>query len=133
MITQVPDFFTNARQLKRQSGIDTAFVGDDLRLELARGVIELDRDEALPGTVFEVFDHALVAGVVRDNEREVLMRLQDFAALFDGEEPSVVGEGVDEDCGVFACLDDFIEITHRPAAGSSGQRAIDPHRLIPLQ
>jgi hypothetical protein len=63
-------------------------MGDDVGLDLAPGIIEFDGDKALPGAVFEVFDDALVAGVIGDNQQKILMRLENLAAFFDGQQPA---------------------------------------------
>jgi hypothetical protein len=48
--------------------------------------------KALPGGMLQVLQHALVAGVVGDDEQEVGMRLDDLALLVDGQDAAVVGQ-----------------------------------------
>src|SRR5688572_8419541 len=100
-------------------------MGDDLSFELTRWIVEFNRDKALSRTVFEVFDDALVAGVIGDNQQEILMCLEDFATLFDGEQPSVIRQGMNEHRRILAGFDDFIEITYGAIAGCAGQGTID--------
>ena len=95
------------------SAVDAALVRDDLRLLVARRVVELDGHEALAGRVLQVLQHALVAGVVGDHEQEVGVRLDDLAALVDRQDAAVVGERVDEDDRVLARLDDLVEVADR--------------------
>ena len=103
------------------------------RLELARRVVELERDEALARRVLEVLEHALVARVVRDDEQEVVVRLEDLAALLDRQHAAVVGERVDEDGGVLARLDDLVEVADRAGAHRARERPVDPDRLVALE
>ena len=116
------------RHLERRA----ALVRDDLRLLVARRVVEVDGDEALAGRVLQVLEHALVAGVVGDHEQEVGMRLDDLAALVDRQDAAVVGERVDEDGGVLARLDDLVEVAERAEPHGLRERAVDPDRLVAL-
>jgi hypothetical protein len=63
-------------EIGRGLEVDAAFVRDDARLELGRRIVELERDEALPRRGLEVLENTLVARVVRDDEQEVLVRLE---------------------------------------------------------
>ena len=58
------------------------------------------------------------------------MRVEDEAALLHRQYAAVIGEGVDEDHGVLARLDDFVEVTDRTAAHGTGQGAVDPHGFL---
>src|SRR5579885_1541827 len=64
VLTQVADLFAQLRQLQRRRRVDARLLLDDLRLDLARRIGEVDRDEALARAVLQVFQRTLVAGVV---------------------------------------------------------------------
>src|SRR3990172_11844856 len=133
VLAQVAHLFPQLGEVVGGLGRDAALVLDDLRLELLARVGELQRDEALARAVLEVFEGALVAGVVRDDEEEALARLHELAALLDGEHAAVVGEGVDEDRGVLSGLDDLIEVADGAGLHGAGERAIDPAGGLALE
>ena len=108
-------------------------MGDDLGLLVARRVVELDGDEALAGAVLEVLEGALVARVVGDDEQEAVGGLEDLGALLDRQQAAVVGEGVDEDGGVLAGLDDLVQVADGAGLDGAGQRAIDPARRLAFE
>ena len=108
-------------------------MGDDLGLLGARRVVELDGDEALAGAVLEVLEGALVARVVGDDEEEAVGGLEDLGALLDRQQAPVVGEGVDEDGGVLARLDDLVQVADGAGLDGAGQRAVDPARGLALE
>src|SRR5207249_7657125 len=60
---QMPHLLAELRQLERDLHRRAALVRDHLRLAVARRIVELDGDEALPGRVLQVLQHALVARV----------------------------------------------------------------------
>ena len=66
-------------------GVDAGLVGDDLGLDLVRGIAEVERAEALLGGGLQVLHQALVAGVVGDDEQEVGVRVQQLALLLEGK------------------------------------------------
>ena len=111
----------------------SGLVGDDLRLLAAGRVVELDGDEALAGAVLEVLEGALVAGVVGDDEQEAFGRLEDLGALLDRQQAAVVGQGVDEDGGVLARLDDLVQVADGAGLDGAGQRAVDPAGGLALE
>src|SRR4029453_13835283 len=92
------------RQAKREVEVDGALVRDDARLDVTRRVAELERDEALAGGLLQVLHHALVAGVVGQDEKEIGMRLEQLAGLVDRQEAAMVGERMDQDDRVLARL-----------------------------
>ena len=109
-----------------------ALVGDDLRFLVARRIVELEAHEALARRVLQVLQHALVAGVVGDDEQEVGVRLEDLALLVDRQDAAVVGERVDEDDRVLARLDDLVEVADGAVLHRLRERAVDPDRLVAL-
>ena len=58
------------------------------------------------------------------------MGVENQAALFHRQHAAVVGEGMDEDHGVLACLDDLVEVANGAAAHGAGQGAVDPHGFL---
>ncbi len=92
----------------------------DLGLAIRRREVEVDRDEALPRRRLEVLRETLVAGVVRDHELEVRVRLDPLAGLLERQDAPVVGQRMDRDDRVLARLDDLVEVAERP--GTSGDR-----------
>ena len=126
VLAQVAHLDAEARQGVGLGGAAAAFALDDVGLDVRRWVVEFDGDEALPGAGLEVLEGALVARVVGDAQQKAVVRLDDGAAFFDGQEAAVVGEGVDENRGVLAGLDHLVEV--EDGAGFDGARhgAVDP-------
>ena len=122
--------FAQLGEVKRGLKWQITFVGNDLSLFIPRRVGELDRDKALPRRVFEVFEDTLVAGVVRDNQQKILMRLKDFGPLINRQNTPVVGQRMDKDDGVLARFHDLVQITNRPGADGLGQRPVHPDGII---
>ena len=96
------------------------------------GIAELEGHEALARGLLQVLHHALVAGVVGQDEQEVGVRLEHLAGLVDGEDAAVVGERMDQDDGVLARLDHLVEVADRAVADGAGERTVDPDRLVAL-
>ena len=130
---EVADLLAELGELQRVLGAAVRLPADDLRLLVARRVVELDGDEALPRGVLEVLERGLVAGVVGEHQQEALGRLEELAALVERQQPAVVGERVDEDGGVLARLDDLVEVADRPRLHGAGDRPVDPDRLVALE
>ena len=83
--------------------------------------------------VLEVLEGALVARVIGDDQEEAFGRLQHLGALLDGQEAAVVGQGVDEDGGVLARLDDLVQVADGAGLHGTGEGAIDPARRFALE
>ena len=131
---QVADLLAEPGEVDRHVSREHAgFVRDDFGFLLARRVVELDGDEALAGRMLEVLERALVARVVGDDEQEAIGRFDHLAELLDGQQAAVVGERVDEDGGVLASLDDFVEVADRADLHRARQRAIDPAGAIGIE
>ena len=105
---------------------DARFMADDAGLKVARRVVKLDGHEALARAVLEVFERALVAGVVGDDEEEAVPGLDYLAQLLDRQQAPVIGKRVNEDGGVLAGFDDLVEIADGAGLDRSGQWAVDP-------
>jgi hypothetical protein len=114
------------RQRARGVRVDAALVADDLGLKFGVGIGEFDRGEALAGGGLEVFGGGLVAGVVGDDEEEVGVGGHGSAEALDRQGAAVVGEGVQDDGGVLAGLDDLVEVADRAAAHGLGEGAVEP-------
>ena len=54
------------------------------------------------------------------------MRRDQFVAAFQRQHSARVGQRMDQDRGVLACLHDLVEIADRAAADGPGQRAVMP-------
>src|SRR5262249_15350155 len=129
---QVADLLAEAGEREADLHRHPALVRDHLGFQLARRVVELDGDEALAGGGLPVLEGALVARVVRDDEQEVGMGLEQLALLVDGQQPPVVGERMDEDDRVLPRLDDLVEVADGPRPYRVGERTVDPDRLVAL-
>ena len=105
----------------------------DPGLHLPRRVVELDGHEALAGAVLQVLEGALVARVVGDDQQEAVAGLHHLPQLLDGQDAAVVGQGVDEDGGVLACLDDLVQVADGPGLDGAGEGAVYPAGGLPLQ
>jgi len=60
------------------------------------------------------------------------MRLDDLAALVDGQDAAVVGERVDQDDRVLPRLDDLVEVADGAVLDGLAERAVHPDRLVAL-
>ncbi len=126
MLLEVPDLLAQAGQVYRCLTAAARFVGDDLGFLLARRVVELDGNEALPGGVLQILQRALVARVVGNHQQEPVSRLDHLPQLLDREQPAVVGQRVDEDRRVLPRLDHFVEVADGANLDRAGQRPIHP-------
>ena len=134
VLAQVAHLLAQAGQVVGHALVDTAASWAMISaLLLARRVVELDRDEALAGAVLEVLEGALVARVVGDDQQEALGRLQHLRALLQRQQAAVVGQGVDEDGGVLARLDDLVQVADGAGLDRTRQRAVDPARRLALE
>ena len=97
------------------------------------GKPELDRDHALSGRVLEILQHALIAGVVGDDQAETGSRVQRDPETFDGQLPPVVRERMQHDRRVLAGFDHLVEVADRSLTYGTGQRTVDPDRLVAFQ
>src|SRR5690554_6483735 len=88
---------------------------DDARLQLRRRKVQIHGDKALTGAGFEILEHALVTGVVRNHQLESGRGLQYLSGLVDRQDPSMVGQGVQHHHGVLSGLDHFIQIADAPS------------------
>ena len=61
------------------------------------------------------------------------MRLHHLAAPLDGQNAPMIGERVNQYRGVFARLDDFVEITDRARLHRAGQRAVEPAGFLAFE
>src|SRR5581483_2765181 len=107
---QVADRLADGDESGGGVGVDAGLVGHDPGLDLGRGEAELDGHEPLPGRVFQVLEDALVAGVVGDDELEARLGVEDDTEAVDGQLAAVVGQRVDDDGGVLAGFDHFVEV-----------------------
>src|SRR6185437_176461 len=114
-------------ELARHIAIDAGFVRDDLDLFVSGRIIELDRDETLARRMLQVFLDALIPRVIRNHEQKADVRFDRLATLFDRQDAPMVRQWVDEDSGVLARLDDFVEVTNRAAPDRLRQRAVHPY------
>jgi hypothetical protein len=129
---QVARHLGELHQFLGQRSIDSGFGGDDLAFQIRSWIVEFQRHEALPGRLFEVFQDALVTGVVGNRQTEIRRGFQQLAQLFHRQGTAVVGQRVDDHHGVLARLDNLVQITDATNPHSAGQRAIDPDRLATL-
>jgi hypothetical protein len=133
VVLQVAHLLGQLRQIECHLWCAAGLGRDDLSLLPARGIAELDGDEALAGGVLQVLQCRLVARVVGQHQQEALRRLQHLAALLDVEQSPVVGQRVDQDRRVLARLDDLVEIADRAHFDGPGERTVDPAGLVTLE
>ena len=108
-----------------------AFVPDNLGLDLRCRKPELQGDEALPRAGLEVLEAVLIARVVRDDELEAWRRIQDLARLVERQDPSVVGQRMDDHDRVLPGFDDLIEVADGPVPRCQRERAVEPDGVAP--
>src|SRR5688572_10841318 len=107
---QLPHLFAERSEAQRLPGVHAALVRDDPRFEVAGRVAEVDRHEALSGRVLQILQHALVARIEREDEQEVVVRLEDLARLVDRQDAAVIRQGMDQHDGVLPRLHDLVEV-----------------------
>lgn len=103
---------------------------NDRHLVLGVGEIEVDRNEALPRTRLQVLQHALVAGVVRDDQLESGGCDHRLAGLVDRQDPAVVGERMQHHDGVGTCLDELVQIADCAFAHGARERSVLPEGSV---
>src|SRR5712692_3230743 len=113
--------------------VDRRFVGDDFFLDVGRHEVELDGHHALAGRVLQVFEHALVARVVGDDQAEAGGSLEGDPEPVNRELSPVVGQRVEYHGGVLSSFDDLIEVADCSFLNRPGERAVDPDRLPALK
>src|SRR6266516_4697786 len=133
MTAQVTNLLTNQNQIAGRAFVDAALARDNLRLHLRWRVIELDSDETLPGGLLQVFENRLIAGIIRDDQHEIRGRFQDGPALFNGQPTAVIGQWMNDDDGVFARFDYFVEVADGAVAHRGGQGTIVPDCLFAFE
>ena len=120
-------------QPHRKIGGDAAFMRHHLDLDLARQEVEVDRAEALARRRLHVLRRALVAGVVRNDEAEVRVRLHHLTALVERQHAPAVGQRVDHHRRVLARFDDLVEVADGAVAHRQGQRAVVPDGALRIE
>ena len=90
------------------------------------GKVKLQGDETLARAVFEIFENVLIARIIRHHEQKTLGGFNNFAELVDGQQTPMIRQRMNDYRGVFARLDDFVEITDAADFHGAGQRAVDP-------
>ena len=88
--------------------------------------IELDGHHSLARRVLEVLEHALISGVVGDDQAEARGRVERDAQAFDRQLATMVGQRVEHDRCVLAGLDDLVEVADRAFAHGARERPVDP-------
>jgi hypothetical protein len=101
-----------------------ALVGDDLGLDIGGRVVEVQGAETLFGRRLQILDQALVAGVVRDDDLEIGVCLDQLALLLERQLTAMVGERMDDQGCILAGLHDLVEIADGADAGCDPQRAV---------
>ena len=126
---QVAGHAGELHQQLRGRVVDAGLAHHDLPLEPRLRVVELQRDETLPGALLQVLQHALVAGVVGDRHAELVRRRQQLAVLLHRQHAAVVAQRVDDHRGVLARLDDLVQVADAAGAHRARQRPVHPDRL----
>ena len=113
----------------RQAG----FGDDHLYLRRGRREIELHRDKALARARLQGFEHVLIAGVIGDDEHELVRRDQCFPGSIEWKDAAVIGQRMKHDGDVLARLDNLVEVANAPLADRARQWAVDPNRIAAAQ
>ena len=78
----------NSDETDRDVVGNAGFALDDRRFDVGGRIIKLNRHEPLLGARLQILEHALIARVVRDNEKEIVGGLNDLPFLFDRQHPA---------------------------------------------
>src|SRR3989449_4392412 len=132
MVLDIADLLADRDQAHRDLLVHADLALNDAGFQISRGIRELDRHEALLGALLEILQHALVTGVVRDDQQEIIHRLDHLPLLLDRQEAPVVAQGMDDDGRVLAGFDDFVQVHDRAVLDSQRQRTVHPDGLIAL-
>src|ERR1700756_1211752 len=61
------------------------------------------------------------------------MGTDEFSSFLERKNPTIIGEGVDDDCGILARFDNLIEIAYRAVADCHGEGTIMPDGSLSVQ
>ena len=78
------------------------------------------------GGLLQILHQALVARVVGNHQLKIRVGLDQFALLVQWQGAAVVGQGVNDNRGILACLDHLVQIADRTDARRRGQRTVLP-------
>src|SRR6185369_17689984 len=93
-------------------------------------VIEFESNKSLPRRLLQILEHALIAGVVRNDKHELVRCLQYRSAFFHRQYSTIVGQRMNKNDGVLPRFDYFVEVANRAVLDSGRQGAVVPHSLI---
>src|SRR3972149_308258 len=127
------DLLAKLGELSRHPLRDLTLVADDVRLEVARRVAELDCHEALARTVLQILQRALIARVIRDHEKEPVLRLDDLAELLHRQNAPMVRKRMDENGRILSRLDYLVEGADGAGFHRPGERPVNPAGGIALE
>jgi hypothetical protein len=96
-------------------------------------MVEIQTRKSLLGRVLQVLHNALIPGIVAQHNHELRVRANDLPGLVNVENSSVVGQRMDDHRGVFARLDDLVQITDPAIPYGQSQRPVLPYCLIVCQ
>jgi len=88
-----------------------------------RRIVSVRKGESVPEVEVRLEDEVL----------EEEMGLDDLALLVDGEDPAMVGKGMDDDRSVLSGLDNLIKVTDATGFDSLCEGTFHPHGLIAFQ
>ncbi|KAH0533721.1 hypothetical protein FGG08_007584 [Glutinoglossum americanum] len=116
---------------RRQRRIQAGFPGDDRGFRLGIRVVEAQAAETLARGCLQLLGAA--ARIVRDDQGEVRMRVQQFATPVERQGAARVGQRMDDHRGVGSGFDDLIEVADRPVAGGEGEGAVLPAGALRIE
>ena len=105
---------------------DTGFV-------VVRWIVKRQRHKALARARLQIFEHALVARIIRQDQQKILVGVENDAAFFYRENTSMIRQRMNQHGRVLTRLDDFVQIAHGSSAHGARQRSIDPHGFLTCQ
>ena len=110
-----------------------AFPLHNFRLNIRRGIVKLHGNKALAGAVLQVFQRALVMGIVGNAQQEPVIGLDNLPGLFHRQDAPVVGQGVNQHGGILARFHHFVQIQDGPGFDGPGHRPVNPAGAFGIQ
>src|SRR5262249_17147573 len=133
MSLEIPHFLADDNEVASGLLIDVALVHYDFGFKSRRRVCKLQPHEPLASRLFQILYYTLIAGIIRDDEHELGRRVKNRTSLLDGQNPPVVGQGMDENDRVLTGFYDLVQIANGAVLYRECKRTIVPYSLISLK
>src|SRR5215475_6296797 len=99
MVPQMPYLRTESGQVSRDIWVHATFMRDDTGFMLVWWIVELQRHKALARARFQVFEHTLVARIVRQDQQKILMGIENHTTFLHGENTPMIRQRMNEHGG----------------------------------